>query len=216
MAELTADYVAHLRDYFGSGHNRATSVIPVIRRFGLHFGDLWTDEFRPRHLEQARDVWIKRGCSRTYINRTAKDIVRCFQWGVTKDKVPAGVWQALQAVPSLALGRYDVREAPQVKPVQIDVVDATLPFLSEKVADMARLQLLTGCRPNEIVRLTPGEIDRSGDVWRYTPTKHKNAWRKKNADDPLRPPGSAAAGQVLVPRSHGTLLHDEVRNGLCA
>ena len=180
VAELTADYIAHLREYFGAGHNRATSIIPVIKRFGLHFGEMWTDEFRPRHLEQARDIWIKRRCSRVYINRAAKDIVRCFQWGVTKDKVPAGVCgRPSRPYPSLALGRYGVREALGIKPVPLDVVAATLPFLPEKVADMARLQLLTGCRPHEIMRLTPGEIDRSGDVWRYTPAKHKNAWRKK-------------------------------------
>ena len=44
---------------------------------------------------------------------------------------------------------------------------------------MGRVQLLAGCRPNEVMRMTPRQIDRSGDVWRYQPIKHNNAWRAK-------------------------------------
>ncbi len=32
VAELTADYIAHLREYFGAGHNRATSITSIIKR----------------------------------------------------------------------------------------------------------------------------------------------------------------------------------------
>jgi len=198
VSELAADYIDHLREYFGPGHNRATSVIPVIKRFGLHFGDLWTDEFRPRHLEQARTIWIKRKCARVYINRAVREIVRCFGWGVTKDMVPAGTWQALQAVQSLAVGRYGVREVDPIRPVSVDVVDATIPMLPEQVADMVRVQLLCGCRPNEIMRLTPGQIDRSGDVWKYMPVRHKNTWRGKSRTIYFGPQAQAVLTKYLL------------------
>lgn len=180
VAELTADYLDYSRDYYGPGHNRYTSIAPTIRRFGLQFGDMWTDEFRPRHLEQARDMWIKRKCAREYINRVTREIVRCFEWGVSQDKVPSHVWQALLAVRGLHKGRHGVKDAAPIQAVPTEVVDKTLPHLPRKIADMVRLQLLSGCRPNEIMRITPGEVDRSEDVWRYRPSQHKNAWREKS------------------------------------
>ena len=40
---------------------------------------------------------------------------------------------------------------------------------------MVRIQLLTGCRPGEVCKLTPGMIDRSGDVWVAKLHEHKTA-----------------------------------------
>lgn len=212
VVELCADYVEFVAEYYGEGHNRATSITPVIQRFGLHFGDLWVDQFRPRYLERARQVWIDRGCSRKYINRTIRDIVRCFKWGVTKDMVPSDVWKSLEAVPPLDIGRYGVPEAPDVEPVPLDVVDETLPGLPDFVADMVRIQLLSGCRPNEIMRLTPGEIDREGDVWKYRPTKHKNTWRGKKRTVYFGPQAQAILAKYLL-RPEGrpcfTTKHDK-------
>ena len=53
------------------------------------------------------------------------------------------------------------------------MVDATLSHLPPVVADMVRLQRLTGSRPAELFMLRPGDIDRSGEVWLYTPESHK-------------------------------------------
>ena len=60
-----------------------------------------------------------------------------------------------------------------MEPVSAAIVEATLPFLSQTVADMVRLQRLTGARPGEICAMRPGDIDRSGEVWKYTPAEHK-------------------------------------------
>jgi integrase len=63
---------------------------------------------------------------------------------------------------------------------------------------MVRVQLLSGCRPNEIMRLSPGQIDRSGDVWKYTPVKHKNAWRLKSRTVYFGPQAQAVLLKYLV------------------
>lgn len=70
-------------------------------------------------------------------------------------------------------GRY--RDNPPVLPVPMEHVLATLPLLSSPVAAMVRLQLLTGCRPEEIRIIRPCDIDRElkNDCWRYTPAHHK-------------------------------------------
>jgi integrase len=54
-----------------------------------------------------------------------------------------------------------------------EVVDATLPHLPEVVADMVRLQRVTGCRPAEVCLVRPCDVDTSGDVWIYRPESHK-------------------------------------------
>ncbi|MBM4094986.1 MAG: site-specific integrase, partial [Planctomycetes bacterium] len=76
--------------------------------------------------------------------------------------------------------------------------DHTLPQLPEEVADMVRVQLLSGCRPNEIMRLTPVQIDRSEDVWKYRPVKHKNAWRGKSRTIYLGPQAQAILAKYLL------------------
>ena len=42
---------------------------------------------------------------------------------------------------------------------------------------MVRLMRIYPMRPSELCRMTPGQIDRSSDIWFYRPVKHKNAWR---------------------------------------
>jgi len=45
--------------------------------------------------------------------------------------------------------------------------------MPEIVADMVRLQRLTGARPGEVCVLRPRDLDRTGDVWIYRPEGHK-------------------------------------------
>src|SRR5262249_31360202 len=52
-------------------------------------------------------------------------------------------------------------------------VAAVLPLVSEPVRAMIELQSACGARPGEILRMRPRDIDRSGDVWVYRPSRHK-------------------------------------------
>ena len=71
------------------------------------------------------------------------------------------------------------RETPGVTCIDDAVVYATLPYLPEVVADMVRLQRLTGARPGEICSLRPCDLDRSSDVWLYSPCEHKTEHHEK-------------------------------------
>jgi integrase len=79
----------------------------------------------------------------------------------------------LLTVPGLKKGRTTAREPKPIGPVEDVVVEATLPYLPEVVADMVRLQRLTGCRPGEVCSMRPGDIDRTTDPWTYRPVSHK-------------------------------------------
>ncbi len=76
-------------------------------------------------------------------------------------------------VEGLRKGKGQAKEKPPVVPVALAVVEATLPFLTHPVAAMVRLQMYTGMRPGEAMSMRADEIDRSGDVWLYRPSRHK-------------------------------------------
>ena len=96
-----------------------------------------------------------------------------FRWGVENELVSPTVFHGLQAVRGLQRGRSDARETALVLPVEESVIDATLPHLPPIIADMVRVQHLTGCRPTEVCDLRPCDIDRTADVWSYRPESHK-------------------------------------------
>jgi integrase len=61
--------------------------------------------------------------------------------------------------------------------VSIALVEETLPHVSPIIADMLRLQLLTGARSGEICLMRACDIDMTGPVWLYRPHHHKVAHR---------------------------------------
>jgi integrase len=50
-------------------------------------------------------------------------------------------------------------------------------YMPPVVADMVRLQLLTGARPGEVCAMRVRDLDMSRPVWTYKPERHKTAWR---------------------------------------
>ena len=68
-----------------------------------------------------------------------------------------------------------------IGPVEDSAVELTLPYLPTTVADMVRLQRLTGMGPDEVCQLRPRDVDRTGDVWSYTPDHHKTQHAGKAA-----------------------------------
>jgi integrase len=100
-----------------------------------------------------------------------------FAWAVVHRLVNAEVHHALVAVEGLARGRSVARETDGVTPVAVGVVEDTLQHLPPVVRDVVELLLLTGMRCGEAVAMRATEIDMSGDVWLFHPTRHKNAWR---------------------------------------
>ena len=106
-------------------------------------------------------------------------IVAAFRWAAGEGKLPGSVVQNLDSIPGLKRGKCDLREPEPVAPVSDDVIAATLKHLSPTVAAMVELQRATGMRPGELVILRPGDVDRGGNVWRYTPRHHKTENRGK-------------------------------------
>jgi hypothetical protein len=167
----------------------------ALRPVRQMFGRTLAREFGPLKLKVVRQAMIDSELCRGVINQRSIWIKRTFKWAVAEELVPPSVYEGLRAVPGLKKGRTTAKEAPRVKPVEDDYVDAVLPHVSPQVAAMIQLQRLTDMRPCEVVAVHAEDIDRTGDVWIYSPSEHKNAWRGHDRQIPLGP----KAQEILSP-----------------
>ena len=192
--ELALAYWEHAEQYYRKNGKATTEMstlkmpIRVLRRL---YGSTPAAEFGPLKLKTVREELLKdsddrtitteeekkkrkiRGQCRETANRSISRIRRMFAWGVENELIPANVLHGLQAVVGLRKGRTSAREATPIGPVEESVVNAVLPHVSRQVRDMIRLQLLTGCRPGEIMALRPCDLRRDDGVWEYVPASHK-------------------------------------------
>ncbi len=166
---------AELRFGRSNGHtcNYRTAVKYLIQEYGT----LSISKFGPTNFKRVRQCVILSGSSRQYANKIASRIRTIFTWGVSSEIVDPKVLIAIQSVKPIYGGETAARETEPTMPVKRSIIDATITELSSVVADMVRVQLLTGMRPTEVCELCVSEIDASGDVWTYRKRRHKNAWR---------------------------------------
>jgi integrase len=141
---------------------------------------------------------VDRGWCRSYINKQINRIRKMCAWATGEELVPLSSYQALTTVDGLRAGRSQAREKPPVGPVDDATVERTLPRLSPTVAAMVRIQRLTGMRPQEVVLMRAGEIDRSDPaLWVYRPSRHKNEHRGKERVIYLGPQAQALLAPFL-------------------
>ncbi len=172
IPDLVRSYLAHAKTYYKSNE-------PKNIEYALDFlvakcpGEA-VEDFGPLALKAVRKMMIEeKHWTRGVINQRVSMIVRMFKWGVSEQLVPVHVYQSLAAVESLHKGRSEARESKRVRPVSDAHREAILPYLSQTVADMVRIQRLTGMRSNEVCVIRAVDIDRSGEVWIYTPSEYK-------------------------------------------
>ena len=191
VAEVCLAYkrfaVAYYRATDGSHSGEIHPIKAAIKALRILYGTISAADFGPLAFKALRQTWIDRGLSRSTINRYADRVKRIFKWAVSEQLIDVAVHQALATVGGLRAGRSAAREADAVKPVDDARVDAALPHLSPIVADMVRLQRLTGCRPGEVCILRPCDVDTTGETWLYRPHRHKTAHRGKQRVIPLGP-----------------------------
>ncbi|HWA99854.1 MAG TPA: tyrosine-type recombinase/integrase, partial [Pirellulales bacterium] len=178
IAKLIFLYSAYCRDYYGASpeyNNLIQALRPLEKLWGLTLGR----DFGPRKLIAVRDHMVRSGLARKNINRLVSRIKRFWRWCCMMELVPQEIYHGLLSVSPLMPGRCNVRESPEVLPVPLDVVRATLPWLSPTIRALVQVQLYCGMRPSEACRMRGADIDTSGPVWLYRPPKHKGAWRNK-------------------------------------
>ena len=175
--ELIFVYRKHTHVYYrknGEVTREAMIIDEVLRFMDEHHGTDRVDEFGPVKLDELRERMIDNlDWSRKHINKQVSRIIRMFRWAVEQELAPPESHSALAKLTGLKKDRSRARETPGVSCVDDQVVQQTIALLPPVIADMVRLQRLTGARPGEICTLRPGDIDRSGSVWVYIPQSHK-------------------------------------------
>ena len=195
MAEVARSYAIYAKTYYGSDSQEFKNIAMALRPISELIPRKPACEFSPMEFKQIRQWWLNRDVSRQYANHQMRRITRAIKWLVSEGVLPPSVHQAIKCVTPLTRGHCKAREALPIVPVDDVIVEATLPHLSNVVADMVRFQRLTGCRPGEVCTLKPDMVDRTNPVWEVRLENHKTAWRGKSRTIYVGPQAQA----VLLP-----------------
>lgn len=196
-------YYKHAESYYrapqdGSSlelHNIKTALRPVRKLYGR----TPAREFGPLALRAVRESMIRSGLAYTTINARINRIRRVFRWAGSVELIPGTVNHNLQTVEPLQRGRSKARDPEEIKPVPIEHVEKTFPFMPRPVAAMARLQLLCGCRAGEVMAMRGRDLVVGSPNWEYRPAHHKNDWRGHDRVIPLGPKAQAIVKEFLTP-----------------
>jgi integrase len=178
--DLILAYWGFASDYYGFGDgNRGDSYClkDALRVVRALYGHTAADGFGPLALKACRRQMVEKGWSRTYTNAQVDRVRRMFRWAAGEELLPGSVYENLRVVTGLRAGKTEARETEKVRPAPTQHIDATLPHMPPAVRAMVRLQLLTGCRPDEVCRLRPLDLDTSNPAcWVYRPGSDRGAY----------------------------------------
>jgi len=209
---ILAYFTQHVTSYY-TKKSKPTSEQDNVRqalRFarGL-YGNSLAVKFGPLALKAVRQRMIEAKRCRTLINKDVGRIRGMFKWATGNEMVPVAVYQALMTVAGLAKNRDpQVKERMPVTPVLIDHVSAVQREVVPQIQAMIEVQLLSGMRPGEVVIMRPCDLDRSDDVWIYTPDSHKNEHRDLQRPIAIGPKAQAVLLPWLRDRSAEAYLFD--------
>ena len=174
---LALDYLRFAEGYYvknGEQTSQIDRVRQALRALVALYEEQPVIEFGPLKLRNIQQHLVGQGLCRTYINSLVGCLKLMFKWAAAEEKIPASVPDALRYVVGLKKGRTTAKEPTPIGPVDIATVNATIEHLSPVVAAMIRLQLLTGCRPGEVVAIRPCDLTFGLDGTAcYRPDSHK-------------------------------------------
>lgn len=203
--DLVAAHLAHAEERHPG--RQADRVKRSLAPAALLYGTTPAADFGPVQLRACRQHLVSQGkYCRKVINSMTGCIRACWKWGASHGLAPHLASAALYDVPDLR--RCDVGAPPDHPPVaavlEADVL-SVLPHCGRQVASLLQIQLLTGMRPGEAVRLRPGRIDRAWKavdgvpVWLYRPEAgHKGEWRERPREIAIGPKAQAVLAPFLL------------------
>ncbi len=212
VAEIVVAYLDHSKTYYrradGTPTNEVARIVRELKPLTKLYATTSAMDFGPLRLQAVRDTIVKLGWARKSVNHAVNTIKRCFKWAAANEMVPESAFRKLVPVEGLRQGRTDAPESDPIKPVPIEVVEATLPHLSPTVQAMVRLQLASAIRPGEAVILRTGDIDRTGNLWVYRPQFHKTMHRGHTREIYFGPRAQEILAPFLKPLNPTAYLFD--------
>lgn len=188
--EILLAYVKLTKAEHGDKSHQFYSISSVAKLLGKYgYGETLASEFGPKRLKQFREAMVRDDHSRQYTNDIAKRFKIVMKWAASEEMIDGSIVVNLQTVQGLKRKRSSkARESPEIPPVADSVIEATIKHIvNPRVVDMVKLHRLLGCRPTELCEMKPKHIDRTGEVWTYSPEHHKTEDRGKSRDIVIGP-----------------------------
>jgi integrase len=185
VGDLVARFLPWADQYYRKPSGRPTgsigSFVQAFRHLTRLYENLPVTQFSPIHLKAVRQRMINSGLCRKTINSWMSTIKTLFRWGVEEQMVPVNVHQSLLAVRILIEGKTTAPDHPPVTSADIVDVLKTIEHCHQTIADMIRVQLLAGMRPNEVCNMRLCDIDKTDPIsWVYIPFEYKTQHHKEN------------------------------------
>ena len=176
VGELCIVFLRHAESHYvknGEQTSEVHIVRSVIKPLNDLYGMLPAKDFGPLALKAVRAKMVEAGWCRGTINAGMSRIRRIFKHAIANELIEPSVLQKLQAVAPLLAGRTEAHDnAPRTAVSETDI-NRVRKEVSPLVKDLIDIQRLVGARSGELLKLTGGMIDRSGDVWSAELQDHK-------------------------------------------
>ncbi len=202
VAAVCELFMLHAAEYYRDPDGEPTSEVAcyrqAIRPLLAVAAGFPASDFGPSLFREVIADMIDRGWCRKTINKHVSRLRKVFKWAASREVIGADVYQALITVDGLRAGRSDAKETDPVRPVPVEDIEAVRPRVSVQVAAMVDVQLLTGMRPGEVVGMCRADLDMTGDVWVYTPPRHKTAHHGHDRRVLIGPQAQVIMGPLLL------------------
>jgi len=157
-------------------------ILTAVRIARQHFGSTPATKFSSRRLRMVREaVMAEKLRCRTTVNKIINYLKAIFRWAAaaSQEFIDVSVYRALTTVPNLRRGEGNCKEPRKIGPVPEAHIEAIKPYVSRQIWALVQLQMLTGARSGELLRLRPCDLDVSGQVWLVKLDEHKTAHHGK-------------------------------------
>lgn len=202
--------VVYYRNQDGTPSRGCINFKPPLKYVTELYGNTLARNFGPLALKAVREAMLDYKWSRLTINKQINRVRHVFKWAVSMELIPPSVFESLRSVDGLKRGRTIARESEGVKPVPQAYVDAIKDYVSRQVWAMIQIQLLTGARPGEIVKMRAIDIDTTGKIWLYQPQDHKTSYRGHKRTIYLGPKAQEIVRHFISNRSLDSYLFSPI------
>ena len=198
-------YLNHAAEYYIKD-GKPTSEIHSVRRgcqlLHDHYGDTPAADFGPQQFTALRSQLVEQGLVIKTVNHYCLHIIKVFRLAASHGNIAGAIYQNLQSVEPLRPGRCGAKPSRRIEAISQNHLDAVLPHLSSTVADMVRLQSLTGMRPGEVCTLRPCDVHTDGGICAYRPGSHKTQHHGRERAVVLGPSAQNIVAAYIIGRDH--------------
>lgn len=234
IAEICLAFWKHAQKHYKK-NGKATSEISCfescIRILRQTYGLTPANEFGPLALKAIRAQMVtgdpnakdkngepcpRKPWARKTVNRMVGRIRHVFKFAIANEMISESVLVRLRTVEPLLKGRdhgaKDYKKRHAVDQANIDAVRSRVRPL---VRDLIDLQLATGARSGELLKLTTRMIDRSKETWVASIADHKASHHDQARSIPFGPKARNVLERYLRPESPDEVLLDITRAAYC-